>query len=236
MPTFLRAAPGMRRPGRPAKRMGLLLLAVILCCGMLVRPTPALADVIAPDEKGISYCFEVANLAAYPDYVVLLVTVNPSLGPYGVVQPGGCASFYKHSTGLLYAVRQEAFDPASVPADASSQAAYFAAQPQFLPAPLRLRPLTTVNERDSRTSITDIIEIDALTDQGFAARLARVRYAYADGTSEELALAADGARPAPRVVPDSRAVLVRSFAWAALVPALALLGLGTLFALRRRRR
>jgi hypothetical protein len=226
----------MRHLFGPVKRLWLMLFAVTLCCGVLLPPTPALADVIAPGEKGISYCFEVANLAAYPDYVVLLVTVNPSLGPYGVLQPGGCASFYKHSTGLLYAVREAAFDPASVPADASSQAAYFAAQPQFLSAPLRLRPLTTVNERDSRTSITDIVEIGALTDQGFAARFARVRYTYPDGTAEELAVAADGVRPAPRVVAESRAALVRSFAWAALVPALALLGLGTLFALRRRRR
>lgn len=232
---YLRAISGVRRVWA---RVTLALWLTVLCCAALVAPPLASADVIAPGQRPVGYCAEVANLAAYPDDVVLLLGVEPSLGPYAIVRPGDCVGFYKLSTGVLYAVRKDAFDPAAVPAEAAKQAAYFDAQPQFRRAPLRLHPLTTVDERDSRTAVADIVEIGALTDRGFDARLARVRYTYTDGTSEELALAADGSRPAPRAVADSRAARLRAFAlaWCLVVSGLALVGLVALLLLRRRRR
>ncbi|HET8630774.1 MAG TPA: hypothetical protein VFL91_25430 [Thermomicrobiales bacterium] len=169
-----------------------------------VPAAPARADVIPPGQKGVGYCFEVANLAAYPDAVVLAYYAygTPSAAPpasvlaYTVVRPGACASFYKGATARFAALPRAAFDPAAIPRDGEGRARYFATDPHLARAALMVMPISTVDQRDPRTAVVDVLAIAGLTATTLDLRLARVRYTYVDGSSEELPYTG-GDRPAP---------------------------------------
>lgn len=48
-----------------------LLLAALAALAAATPAAPARADVLPPGQKAVGYCFAVANLASYPDAVVL---------------------------------------------------------------------------------------------------------------------------------------------------------------------
>jgi hypothetical protein len=222
------------------RRVGVLIV-VAWCAVLGLAGAPAArADAIPPGKKSVDYCFEVANLDAYPDYVFLAYFGQPG-GGYTVIAPGQCIHFYKFSHPALYAMARADFDPAAIPGDRVAERAYFTGATGLIPSSVTIQPVSLVDQDDPVSAVVDVLRITALDGRALAVEKAAVRYTFVDGTTEELPYRTQDARPAPTghvALPGAGATPgARAFwwAWYVALPAAALLGLGAIFALRRRR-
>lgn len=70
--------------------------------------SPAFADVIEPGKKVITFNYQLTNIQDYPDYVFVL---HGTPGPTLQVLNSSEFSFYKLSTGYIYAIPSSVFNP-----------------------------------------------------------------------------------------------------------------------------
>lgn len=215
--------------------VGVVLVVAWWAVLALAGAPAARADAIPPGKKGVEYCFEVANLDAYPDYVFLAYFGQP-VGGHVVIAPGQCVHFYKFSRPALYAAARAGFDTAAIPGDRAAERAYFADTAGLIPSDVTIQPVSLVDQDDPVSAVVDVLRVTALDGRALAIEKAAVRYTFVDGTTEELPYQTQDARPAPTghvALPASGA---RAFwwVWYVALPVAALLGLGAIF-LRRRR-
>lgn len=213
-------------------------------------PDAARADVIPPGAKPVQYCFEITNLAAFPDYVIVAALVPT--GHRAVT--GGCTDPIRGAK--IYALKRADYDPAAIPQDFQAQQTFFASSPKVIRPGVQVSAQRTVEQGDRRTAIVDVLTIATLTDATFDLRFVSVRYTFSDGTTQELPYQQQGVRPNPNdapvapssgttaspggaiqppVVPGATiAERSLSLAWFALLPLAALIAIVVVVLLRRR--
>ena len=204
----------------------------IAAIGLLTLvPGAVRADVIPPGQRSVQYCFEIANAAAFPDYV-LVAALIPS--GHQVITGGECTGLYRGAT--IYAMKRSDYNPAAIPQEGQAQRAFFASSPQVIRPGVQVNALRTVAQGDPRTAVADVLTIAALTDTALDLGFTGVRYTFNNGTTQEIPYQEQGQRPEPSAVAPvaqltSRAI---SFAWFALLPLAALIAIGAIIILRRR--
>ncbi len=201
--------------------LGIAILASLCAAGI-----PARADVLLPNERGVNYCFSLANINEYSDDV-FLVDLPPVGRPERIVQ-GDCVSGYKLSQPRFYAIRADAFDAAVFAAAAHDRTAtqrYFASTPGMIRSPLTFSFLSTVSKDDPRTAVVDVFRIVRITADTLDIAPDSVRYTLENGTTETLPYNVldqrpppSGAQPAPVATTVTRPTAVATGAQGVPVP------------------
>jgi hypothetical protein len=217
-------------------------LAVVLAGLVLaLLPGAALADVIPPGAKPVDYCFEITNVADFPDYVLVAALIPNG---HQAIKGGDCTGVNRGAT--IYAMKRSDYDATTLPQGSQAEQAFFTTSPKVIRPGRQVSPLRTVEQRDRRKAIVDVLTIAALNDEALDLRFARVRYTFDDGTKQEIPYQQQGARPEPNAAPlasapgtaavsgDGTAARSFSLAWFAPLPLIALVAIGVI--LRRRRR
>jgi hypothetical protein len=249
-----------------------LALAVVLA-GLVLALVPgaALADVIPPGAKSVQYCFEVTNVADFPDYVLVAAMIPNG---HQVLKAGDCTGLNRGAT--VYAMKRSDYDSTTIPQGNQAEQAFFTTSPKVIRPGRQISPLRTVDQRDRLTAIIDVLTIAALNDETLDLRFASVRYTFDDGTKQELPYQQQAVRPEPNAAPlasssgtapsagggttlpastapraststsqptaspatvSSGGTAARGFslAWFAFLPLAALIAIGVIILLRRRR-
>lgn len=210
-----------------------LALALATFATLTLPALPASADLIMPGQKVVSYCFQIANMADYPDYVFLMNLAQP-VGGHQVIQQGQCVSFYKLARPVIYAIKKTDFNPAEIPdgtRDKAGEKAYFDTNPKLLRSDVSISNLNTVDEKDPRKEAKDILRIDGIGGQTLTMHKESVQYTYENGASETLPYTQQEVRPEPKSVPAPWYL----YGFIA-VPVLAAVGIGLILLRRRRAR
>ncbi len=137
----------------------LALIASILLIGM----GSAAADVIPPNSHSVSRCLEITNLADYPSYVLVGVSVTPGGDETRTLfVEGSCMDKgYKFSRFTVYAVYKDYFDAQGLDAvNLSAEGLVFPAN-----ATPDITPLV-VPDSDPRTNETLQYRIAGINDSG----------------------------------------------------------------------
>ncbi len=163
-----------------------LLLVIILLANF------ASADMLQPGMKPVGYCFTIENQLDFPDYVFL--AYGEPLFDEGVISPGSCTSFYKHSLIKVYAIKESDFDPTllqelrtnSRDQDGYEQLKdYFENNSLMKKSGLVLRNYGFVSDHDPLQSAKDVLKIVQLDENSFVIQKEKVVYTYTDGSREE---------------------------------------------------
>jgi hypothetical protein len=189
---------------------------------ILARPGEASADVIPQGQKGVNYCATVSNVGDFPDYVVFAYEQpqNPSVpGSFYTLADATCQSLRFPTT--YYAMKRADFSRELLPADRNAQRSFLEGDSRVIRG-LAISPTRFVDQRDSTTSIAATYRIESITESGLAMQL--VGQSPAPGSASTLGGA---------LTVGNRAV---AFAWFALVPLAALIAIGVVLLVRRRRR
>jgi MYXO-CTERM domain-containing protein len=209
----------------------LAALALAPLSALLVSASPTSADVLMPGQKMLSYCFEISNLAEYPDYVFIVNFAEP-IGGHQIIEPGKCFQFYKLARPVIYAILKAGFNPSEIPnasGDKAAEKKYFDTNPKMLKSDVKVFNPGAVDEKDPRSEVVDVLKITGMDGQKLNIQKDSVRYTYTNGARETLPYVSQDDFPVPKAAP-APPYLYGLIA----VPVLAALGLGFLF-LRRRR-
>lgn len=173
-----------------------VLLVGILLAGIsaAVGAKTAQADMLVPGQKTVSYCYKIANLKDFPDYTIV-ATYDP-IGNPTVVKDGECEGFYKYSHPTLFATTKAGFDIAQIPRG-SNQKTYFTNNPAFVPSKVAIYSVSTVDQKDPRSKVVDVLKIVDITSTELQVEKSSVIYTYENGTTEELPYRNQEERPAP---------------------------------------
>jgi hypothetical protein len=200
-----------------SRRVFLLAALACLVGTLLTSPGAAGADVIPQGQKAVSYCFTVANVGDFPDYVVLAYEQPPNPGvpaTLHVIADASC--FAARFSATFYAMRRAEFSPGLIPTERNAQRTFLASDPRVIQSQgiTRVAPVVFVDQRDSRTSIAETYRVVSLTDSA-------------------ITLERDPIAPGAVNSTTNRAL---NFAWFALLPLAALIAIGVMLLVRRRRR
>ncbi|MFH1174390.1 MAG: hypothetical protein V1725_04610 [archaeon] len=154
--------------------------SLVLLIMITLLSTAVFADVIMPNQKSVSYCFTIDNMAEYPDYVFIMVDdtglgVGAGGSPY-VIPQGECVRFYKFRTPSVFAMPTAAYNEELTGA---------------LQSGLLLQYTSATNKDDPLKSRQDILHIDSLSADSFVLSKKSVLYTYEDGSTETLPYTTD---------------------------------------------
>jgi len=209
---------------------------IFLMWFVLILSAPIVsADLIVPGQKSVSYCFEISNMADFPDYSFLTsITYQGSyeganITKRVVIKSGECVVLYGIYTGYppeIYAIKT---------ADMSKENIDSQSNPYVIPSGLHMmRGIYTLIDTDPTKSIKDYLEIVSITSDKFEIAKSKVLYTYEDGTTEEKTYTDQNVRPAP-----SRAPIIPLSTHELLylgVPAAALMIISIILVLRKSRK
>lgn len=211
-----------------------LLVAAVLLIGLAgaAGQRTARADVITPDQKAVGYCYSIANLKDFPDYLIIESFFR--IGGPEVVQDGVCKQEIKNNAGNFYTVKKAGFDPSQLPKEASNRT-FFASNPQFLPAKLTISPQYVVDKNSPVTKVEDVIKIINVTPTELQLEFSSVVYTYSDGKTEQLPYRDQQTRPAPTQTGSSIELGGFNLGWTILLPLAALAAIAFIVYRNRRK-
>jgi hypothetical protein len=170
------------------------LAGVLLVCLTWVSD-PVRADILLPNQKLQSYCFEVTGMDAYPDYV-FLAYFSRATGGHATIDTGKCVSFYKLASPMIYAIRKTAYAANQPPSDRQAEQTYFMTNPNLLRSDIAIRHPGNVDKSDPVDDIVDVFHVASVDDTKLNVVPESVRYTFTDGKKETVPWTS-GERPAP---------------------------------------
>lgn len=184
----------VRRPN--SALVARVVLAGVLLSGIaaISEQKAARADVLLPNQKSVSYCYQFANLKDFPDYVIV-ATYEPIGGP-AVVKDGECVSFYKLSRPTFYATKAAGFVASQLPKD-NSQRTFFSSNPAYIPSTVKISAVSAVDKKDPRDKVVDVLKIVDITSSELKIEKSSVIYTYENGQTETLPYLNQQDRPQP---------------------------------------
>ncbi|MEA5567918.1 hypothetical protein [Anabaena sp. UHCC 0399] len=178
-------------------------ISILLTFITHIQSPPAWADVLPPGESPVSYCFQIANLNKYSNYLLIaqIKSQNPSLPTYNrIIKQGKCLELngYREYSDI-YAIEKsqvksqdilESNGDESIK-DWDSKASLLIHSKNSISS-LRLLP-----DRYGVKKVSDILEIVAITPKFIELKYKEVIYTSQLDTSEIKAYQAQDKRPLP---------------------------------------
>jgi hypothetical protein len=174
---------------RAAALLGMLLT------GSLWLGDPVRADVLLPNQKQISYCFEVTGMDAYPDYV-FLAYFSRATGGHTTIDTGKCVGFYKLAVPMLYAIRRSLYATSMPPTERQAEQTYFTTNPNLIRSDIGIHSPGAVDKSDPIDEIVDVFHVASVDDTKLNIVPESVRYTFSDGKKVTVPWTS-GDRPAP---------------------------------------
>src|SRR3954454_21171923 len=91
-------------------RARLALAVIVTGLVLAVLPGTALADLIPPGAKSVDYCFEISNVADFPDYVLVAAMIPNG---HQAIKGGDCTGINRGAT--IYAMKRSDYDLTTIP-------------------------------------------------------------------------------------------------------------------------
>ncbi|GAB3986851.1 hypothetical protein GCM10028807_05140 [Spirosoma daeguense] len=215
--------------------LGLILANVVAC---------AWADVIPNGQRSVSYCFRLANINQYPEYVFIVYYPFPTPN-YSVIKPSDCAHFYHLSRPVICAITKDHFCEDSLRMyqqardrnDRNKLQHYFESNASMIRSNVKIRAVSTRSKTDPVKAIEDVLTIKKVSATTLQITYDNVVYTYDDGTTEKRPYIQQDIRPAPTMKPraaSSKASIVGE-EWL-VVGGLSIIGLLSTLFIRNRTR
>lgn len=179
------------------------ILFLVLLFALSYQPI-ARADVIPPDEKPVTYCFEVANIDKYPNYFLVanIKSANPSLaGNNKILQKGKCLGLNGYREySEIFAIKKSDVKPTEIVKTNQEQAIknFDSKKTKLIPSKLVVYSVRTFPGRYQAANIGDVLEIASINQKELKLRNKEVIYTFTNKKSEKIKYQKQGQRPLPK--------------------------------------
>ena len=172
------------------------LILISLALLWIITASAVHADVIDPGEKNVPLYYKITNIDSYPDYVFLLQG-NPT--PSFMVLNSSEFSFYKLSTGSIYAVGKTSFNQSELEKmNATQLDNYFNNNTNVIHSNTELKgSYGNVNQSSSLNKVVVELEITSINDTDLVIKKTRAIYFYADGSNKTAQFQDQNTTPTP---------------------------------------
>jgi hypothetical protein len=160
------------------------------------------ADAIITGESPVSYCFQIANLDEYPNYLLIahVQSENSNLPTRNrIFEPDKCLRLYGYREySDVYAIKKSLVKPPEIITsdDGDKELQDFnAKKAQLLPAAISIKSIRTMSEIYGVKEVADVLEVEKITDKFLYLRYKEVVYTSILGTLEKRTY--DNQRPLP---------------------------------------
>src|SRR5215469_7652931 len=130
------------------------LLGILVAC-LVWTGDPVRADVLLPNQKAISYCFQLTGMDAYPDYV-FLAYFSRATGGHTTINSGQCVSFYKLAVPMIFAMRKSDYATMPPPSERQAEQTYFMTNPKLIRSDIAIHNPGNVDKSDPVDGIVDV--------------------------------------------------------------------------------
>ncbi|WP_414756220.1 hypothetical protein [Anabaena sp. CCY 9910] len=163
----------------------------------------AWADVLSPGESPVSYCFKIANLDKYPNYLLIahIKSQNPNLPTYNrILQSGKCLGLngYREYSDV-YAIKKSLlkFQDIVKSEEGESIKDLNSKKALLIPAKNSIKSLRLLPDRYGIKEVADVLEIVAIAPKSLDLKYKEVVYTSKQGNSETKAYQVQDTRPLP---------------------------------------
>ncbi len=179
----------------------------ICVLGLLITLLPAsdaLADVVPPDEVRVSYCYGVANINKYPNYLFIarVKSANPSLpGSNRVLKQGKCLGLNGYMEySEVYALKKYDVKPQEIVKTKEGEELknFDTKKSKLIPHNKQISPVRLMPQKYQVSEVADIFEITGINSKSLNLKNKEVVYTYNDKTSERKVYTRQSVRPEPR--------------------------------------
>lgn len=184
-------------------------------------------DVILPDQKPVSWCYEISNIGQYPNYVFLYH--EKRVGGHEIIKEGDCFSFYKNGKAKLYAIEKNKFNKSEL-----DKKFFLENNSKLIDSNFTLNSFGAIDKDNPLEKIAVTLKILSLNKDNLKVQKSKVTYTYEDGTTEEKIFQKQDELPSPSKKHDSSSWFVK--VWYIIIPAGALLLIIIILLLKRRSR
>ncbi|UKO97380.1 hypothetical protein [Nostoc sp. UHCC 0870] len=181
----------------------ILKISILLTFITYIQLPPAWADVLPPGESPVSYCFQVANLNKYSNYLLIaqISSQNPSLPTYNrILKQGKCLELngYREYSDI-YAIKKTQLKSGDIieSKDGASIKNLNSKKSLLIPSTNSISSLRLLPDRYGVKEVADILEIVAITPKSLELKYKEVIYNSQIGDSEVKAYQAQDKRPLP---------------------------------------
>lgn len=178
----------------------LVLLATLVTSILL--PT-AWADVLVPEESRIDYCFQIANLNKYSNYLLIahIQSQNGNIPTYNrIIKQGKCIDLNRYREfSNIYAIKKSQVKPQEIIADKEGEALknFNAKKKQLISSQNPIHSPRTFPDKYKLKQITDVLEIVSINSKSLNLKYKEAIYTSKQGTSQKKTYQRQDERPLP---------------------------------------
>jgi hypothetical protein len=163
----------------------------------------AWADVLPPGESPVNYCFQIANLDKYPNYLLIahIKSQNPNLPTSNrILQSGKCFGLngYREYSDI-YAIKKSLLKSQDIVKSEEGESIkdLNSKKALLIPAKNSIISLRLLPDRYGIKEVADVLEIVAIAPKSLDLRYKEVVYTSKQGNSETKAYQVQDTRPLP---------------------------------------
>ncbi|HIK07964.1 MAG TPA: hypothetical protein IGS40_25300 [Trichormus sp. M33_DOE_039] len=182
-----------------------LKILVLLNCITYLQVPAAWADVLPPGESPVSYCFQLANLNKYPNYLLIahIKSQNPSVPTYNrILKQDKCLELngYREYSDI-YAIKKSQVKSQDIikSKEGESIKNLNSKKSLLIPTKKSIYSQRLLPDRYGVKQVNDILEIVAIAPKSFDLKYKEVIYTFQQGNSEKKTYQTQDKRPLPSV-------------------------------------
>ncbi len=176
---------------------------ILLTFITFIQLPTASADVLSPGTSRVDYCFQVANLNKYSNYLLIanIQSANPGLGTYNVIlKPGQCERLngYRQYSNI-YAIRKSQVKSQDIIINGNRESLkdFNSRKSQLIPAKNTINPVERLPDRYGIKQVTEVLKITAIAPKSLDLKYQEIIYTYQQGNSERKPYQSQDNRPSP---------------------------------------
>ncbi|MBD2410454.1 hypothetical protein FACHB389_26585 [Nostoc calcicola FACHB-389] len=181
----------------------ILKILVLLTLITYIQLPAAWADVLTPGESPVAYCFQIANINTYSNYLIIahIQSQNPNLPTYNrILKQGKCLGLngYREYSDV-YAIKKSQVKSQEIITTDQNEALkdFNTKKSELIPAGININSPRTMSSIYGVKQVTDILEIVTIQEKSFDLKYKEVVYTSEWGISERKTYQTNNQRPLP---------------------------------------
>lgn len=177
----------------------ILVLTILLACTYTYS---VLADVILPGQSPVEYCFQIANINKYPNYIFVAsigVPWKPNSRDNRIVRQNECLSLKYIAEAEIYAVTKNQVKPEDIITNNQGEKFknFNSQKLTLIPTTNKIHNLRALPTEYGVKKVVDILEIVAIQPTSLDLRFKEVVYTFNQDNSETKIYQTQHERPLP---------------------------------------